>query len=105
MTCSPDPLGARATLDTARGRGRPSHRPRRQGVRLRKLARLGGKDPLLLGVKAVIAKTYECIHRSNLVGMGILPLQFSGDAGARSLGLDGTEVYSVRGVVRLRPGA
>jgi aconitate hydratase len=50
---------------------------RRQGVRHRFVARLGGEGHPLLGVKAVIAESFERIHRSNLVGMGVLPLQFS----------------------------
>ena len=53
------------------------------------------KGTLLLGVRAVIAKSYERIHRSNLVGMGVLPLSFYDGADAESLGLDGTELYSI----------
>ena len=53
------------------------------------------KGTLLLGVRAVIAKSYERIHRSNLVGMGVLPLAFSDGTDAESLGLDGTELYSI----------
>lgn len=53
------------------------------------------KGPYLQGVKAVIAQTYERIHRSNLVGMGILPLQFKEGEGADSLGLNGTEQFSI----------
>ena len=53
------------------------------------------KGPMLLGVKAVIAESFERIHRSNLVGMGILPLQFTDGENAESLGLEGTESYSV----------
>ncbi|ABG39810.1 aconitase [Paraglaciecola sp. T6c] len=53
------------------------------------------KGPLLLGVKAVIAESYERIHRSNLIGMGILPLQFKSGDSAASLKLDGTEQYSI----------
>jgi aconitate hydratase len=56
------------------------------------------KGPRLLGVKAVIAESYERIHRSNLVGMGILPLQFSPGDSAESLGLTGRETFAVRGV-------
>ncbi len=56
------------------------------------------KGPLLLGVKAVIAQSFERIHRSNLVGMGILPLQFSEDENAESFGLDGTETFTITGV-------
>lgn len=52
------------------------------------------KGTLLLGVKMVIAESFERIHRSNLVGMGILPLQFKAGENAQSLGLDGTETYS-----------
>jgi aconitate hydratase len=51
------------------------------------------KGTLLLGVEMVIAESYERIHRSNLIGMGVLPLQFNPGEGAASLDLDGTEVY------------
>ncbi len=57
------------------------------------------KGPSLLGVKAVVAASYERIHRSNLVGMGILPLEFVDGQSAASLGLTGDEIYSVRGLV------
>ena len=53
------------------------------------------KGAYLLGVRAVIAENYERIHRSNLVGMGVLPLEFIGGDSAVSLGLDGTETYSL----------
>ena len=53
------------------------------------------KGPYLLGVKAVIAESFERIHRSNLVGMGIVPLQFLEGQNAESLGLDGSEVYDI----------
>ena len=56
------------------------------------------KGPLLLGIRAVIAESYERIHRSNLVGMGILPLQFRPGETAESLGLTGEEVYSIEGL-------
>ena len=56
------------------------------------------KGTLLLGVKAVIAQSYERIHRSNLVGMGVLPLEFSEGEGAESLGLNGHEVFDVVGL-------
>ncbi|HZT83520.1 MAG TPA: aconitate hydratase AcnA, partial [Gemmataceae bacterium] len=56
------------------------------------------KGPSLLGIKAVIAESYERIHRSNLVGMGILPLQFRAGDSAASLGLTGEEVYAVEGL-------
>ena len=63
------------------------------------------KGTMLLGVKAVIAESYERIHRSNLVGMGVLPLQFADGEGAGQLGLDGTEVYDITGVADgLQPG-
>lgn len=56
------------------------------------------KGPLLLGVKAVIAQSYERIHRSNLIGMGILPLQFQKNESAKSYDLDGTEQFSIAAV-------
>jgi aconitate hydratase len=63
------------------------------------------KGPLLQGVRAVIAESYERIHRSNLVGMGILPLQFRDGENAERLHLDGTELYTIRGVADAAPGA
>jgi aconitate hydratase len=56
------------------------------------------KGPLLLGVRAVIAESYERIHRSNLLMMGILPLQFADGEGRESLGLTGREEFAVSGV-------
>jgi aconitate hydratase len=56
------------------------------------------KGPRLLGVRAVIAQSYERIHRSNLVGMGILPLQFTGEDGAERLGLTGQERFDITGL-------
>jgi aconitate hydratase len=53
------------------------------------------KGPFLLGIKAAIAESFERIHRSNLVGMGILPLEFTGGHGYASLGLDGSEHYTI----------
>ena len=63
------------------------------------------KGPLLLGIRAVIAESFERIHRSNLVGMGILPLEFLPGESLRSLGLSGTEAFSIRGLAAgLQPG-
>jgi aconitate hydratase len=59
------------------------------------------KGPLLLGIRAVIAESYERIHRSNLVGMGILPLQFLAEENAESLGLHGDELYEIVGLPAL----
>ncbi len=56
------------------------------------------KGPYLLGIKAVIAESFERIHRSNLVGMGILPLQFKEGENYKTLGLNGREIYNVRGI-------
>jgi aconitate hydratase A / 2-methylisocitrate dehydratase len=56
------------------------------------------KGPMLLGVRAVLAESYERIHRSNLVGMGVLPLQFRAGETAASLGLTGEEVYDIEGL-------
>src|SRR5690606_36297705 len=56
------------------------------------------KGTNLLGVKAVIAESFERIHRSNLVGMGVLPLQFTNDQSAATLQLDGHEVLSISGI-------
>ena len=62
------------------------------------------KGTSLLGVRAVIAQSYERIHRSNLIGMGVLPLQFPEGESADSLGLDGTETFSIEGVTALNDG-
>jgi len=62
------------------------------------------KGTRLLGVKAVIAQSYERIHRSNLIGMGVLPLQYVAGQNADSLGLDGTETYDISGVTALNEG-
>ena len=64
------------------------------------------KGPRLLGVRAVLVESFERIHRSNLVGMGVLPLQFLDGASARSLGLSGRERFSLEGLDEgLQPGA
>ena len=63
------------------------------------------KGTALLGVKAVIAESYERIHRSNLIGMGVLPLQFPEGATAESLGLTGEETFSFTGVTALNDGS
>lgn len=62
------------------------------------------KGTTLLGVKAVIAESYERIHRSNLIGMGVIPLQYPQGESAESLGLDGTETYSITGITELNEG-
>ena len=62
------------------------------------------KGTKLLGVKAVIAESYERIHRSNLIGMGVLPLQYPAGQNAESLGLTGEETFSVEGVTALNDG-
>jgi aconitate hydratase len=62
------------------------------------------KGTALLGVKAVIAESFERIHRSNLIGMGVLPLQFPAGSTATSLGLDGTEEFHIEGVAELNNG-
>ena len=62
------------------------------------------KGTALLGVKAVIAESFERIHRSNLIGMGVVPLQFPAGQSAESLGLDGTEIFSVTGLTALNEG-
>ena len=62
------------------------------------------KGTLLLGVRAVIAESFERIHRSNLIGMGVIPLQFPEGKSAQSLGLDGTEVFDITGIEALNDG-
>jgi aconitate hydratase len=62
------------------------------------------KGTLLLGVRAVLVESFERIHRSNLIGMGVLPLQFAPGESAESLGLTGQETYSVEGIEELNAG-
>jgi aconitate hydratase len=62
------------------------------------------KGTRLLGVKAVVAESFERIHRANLAGMGVLPLQFLPGTSRKTLQLDGTELISIRGLQALRPG-
>ena len=62
------------------------------------------KGTLMLGVGAVIADSYERIHRSNLIGMGVLPLQFGAGENAETLGLTGEEAFTIRGIADLSPG-
>ena len=116
-----------AAQPAGRGQGRPVHGPpadgerglhlrRRDALRRRKACRCvviagreygsgssrdwAAKGPALLGVRVVIAESYERIHRSNLVGMGVLPLQFQPGESAASLGLTGRETYAVAGLGR-----
>ncbi|UBH06047.1 aconitate hydratase [Leucobacter sp. Psy1] len=63
------------------------------------------KGTSLLGVKAVITESFERIHRSNLIGMGVLPLQFPAGESAESLGLDGTETFDISGIEVLNDGS
>jgi aconitate hydratase len=62
------------------------------------------KGTILLGVRAVIVESFERIHRSNLVGMGVLPLQFKEGEGRESLGLTGDDSFSIKGLATLEPG-
>jgi len=62
------------------------------------------KGTNLLGVKAVIAESFERIHRSNLIGMGVLPLQFPEGKSHGDLGLDGTETFSITGITEFNNG-
>ncbi|MFD1813825.1 aconitate hydratase AcnA [Rhodococcus gannanensis] len=62
------------------------------------------KGTSLLGVKAVIVESFERIHRSNLIGMGVIPLQFPAGESAKSLGLTGTEVFDIAGIEKLNEG-
>ncbi|TWF95842.1 aconitate hydratase [Saccharopolyspora dendranthemae] len=62
------------------------------------------KGTRLLGVRAVIAESFERIHRSNLIGMGVIPLQFPEGSTAKSLGLDGTETFDFSGITKLNDG-
>ena len=63
------------------------------------------KGTFLLGVRAVIAASFERIHRSNLVGMGVLPLVFIEGQSARNLGLDGSETFAISGIENIIPRA
>ena len=63
------------------------------------------KGTSLLGVRAVITESFERIHRSNLIGMGVLPLQFPAGQSADSLGLDGTEIFDIVGIEQLNSGS
>jgi aconitate hydratase len=63
------------------------------------------KGSFLLGVKAVIAESFERIHRSNLIGMGVLPLQFTGGENADALGITGKESFDIAGLAGISPGA
>ena len=63
------------------------------------------KGTRLLGVSAVIAESYERIHRSNLIGMGVLPLQYPQGESADSLGLDGTETFDITGIEAINEGS
>jgi aconitate hydratase len=83
------PSGERMTIFDA------AQRYQREGTSLIIIA---GKGVRLLGVRAVIAESYERIHRSNLICMGVLPLQFELGEGWRELGLDGTELYDIEGI-------
>ena len=62
------------------------------------------KGTKLLGVEAVITESFERIHRSNLIGMGVLPLQYPAGESTESLGLDGTETFSIEGITELNEG-
>jgi aconitate hydratase len=62
------------------------------------------KGTALLGVRAVLAESFERIHRSNLIGMAVLPLQFPAGETAESLGLTGTETFSISGIEALNVG-
>jgi aconitate hydratase len=63
------------------------------------------KGSLLLGIRAAIVESFERIHRSNLVGMGVLPLEFTGGVTRTSLGLDGSEIIDISGIAeKLEPG-
>ena len=61
------------------------------------------KGSNLLGVRAVIAESFERIHRSNLVGMGVLPLVFAPGENAAKLGLDGSESFTIKGIAAIQP--
>ena len=78
--------------------------PRGHRVRIRVISDWAAKGTALLGVRAVLAESYERIHRSNLIGMGVLPLQYLDGENAQSLGLTGEETFTVTGVEALNEG-
>ncbi len=90
-----------------RAEGRPVRGGRRPQLRVAALPRdWAAKGTLLLGIRAVIAESFERIHRSNLVGMGILPLQFPPGMTRHTLGLTGDETFDLPNIaVSLVPGA
>ena len=63
------------------------------------------KGTKLLGIKAVIAESFERIHRSNLIGMGVLPLQFMSNQNRKSLNLIGDEIITIKGLNSIKPNA
>ena len=86
------------------GRRDPAAGAGRQGVRLGLIARLGGEGHRAAGVRAVLVESFERIHRSNLIGMGVLPLQYQPGESAESLGLTGHEVFDVTGIEAINSG-
>jgi aconitate hydratase len=78
-----------------------AHKPRHRTGSSRDWA---AKAPALLGVRAVLAESFERIHRSNLVGMGILPLRFPAGESAATLGLTGEETFAITGLAGAEPG-
>ena len=86
-------------------RGNPARRHGREGIRIGLFSGLGGQRPGLLGVRASPRESFERIHRSNLIGMGVLPLQFRAGESAESLGLSGLESLEVSGAFGPRPRA
>ena len=89
-----------------RGGGHPAGRPGRQGVRLRVVPGLGGQGHRCCsGCGPCWPSRFERIHRSNLVGMGVLPLQFAPGESAESLGLTGQEVFEITGLEEMNSGA
>ena len=114
----PDGPGHRRVLDD-QGRRADVHLRRRPGLRRRRhavggvrgrrlrhglVARLAAKGTILLGIKAVVAQSFERIHRSNLVGMGVLPLLFKAGESLETYGLDGTETFDIPVSDHVGPG-
>ena len=85
--------------------GRAAGGRRRQGIRHRLVARLGGQGHPAAGRRAVIAESFERIHRSNLIGMGVLPLQFKDGVTRKTLGLTGEEIFDLGGLRRRHQAA
>src|SRR5438477_260591 len=98
-TCTSSGTSPRTSRSRPSSRASASTRARRRtSVGSASSRDWAAKGTLLLGVRAVLAESYERIHRSNLVGMGVLPLQFKPGEGAETFGITGTEALTIVGI-------